>query len=196
VPLLGHSGRRGRPGQLLASTALLVGAAGLTALGLCAGFANASPPAAGGHHPRLSVTPRALARVGALAPGDQAERTLELRYRGTGRFTAVMLRMRSRNNSVLNSATRPGLQLTIERCSRRWTRKGRTRAYVCRGKHWSVLKAIRVSGERRLTLRHLSRLPGKTDHLRFTMSLPRTVDNGLQGRISRMVYRFTGVAAR
>jgi hypothetical protein len=104
--------------------------------------------------------------------------------------------MRSRNNSVLNSATRPGLQLTIERCSRRWTRKGRAKAYVCRGKHWSVLKAIRVRGERRLTLRHLSRLPGKTDHLRFTMSLPRTAGNELQGRISRMVYRFTGVAAR
>jgi hypothetical protein len=59
-----------------------------------------------------------------------------------------------------------------------------------------VLKAIRVSGERQFTLRHLSRLPGKTDHLRYTMSLPGTADNGLQGRISRMVYRFTGVAAR
>ncbi|HEX3266480.1 MAG TPA: hypothetical protein VHQ98_00695 [Gaiellaceae bacterium] len=172
--------------------------AALTALGLCAGFANASLPGrvtARGHRPKLSVTPRALAHVGALAPGDRAERTLELRYRGAGRFAAVVLQMRSENDSVLNSATGPGLRLTMERCSKRWTREGRTKAFVCNGKHWSVLKAIRVTVKRGFTLRHLSRLPGKTDHLRLTVSLPRTAGNELQGRMSRMLYRFTGVAA-
>jgi hypothetical protein len=162
----------------------------VTALALCAGFASASPTA---NHPKLSVTPRALARVGALAPGDRAERTLELRYRGTGRFTAVVLELRSRNHSLLNSNKSNGLRLSVDRCSKRWTRKGRTKAFACRGRHWSVVKTVRIRGGQRLRLRHLS---GRTEHLRLTVSLPRAAGNALQGRIARMVYRFTGVAAQ
>ena len=195
MPLLGHSGRHGRPGRVLASVATVVTAAAVTALGLCAGFANASPLGrVSSHRQKLSVTPRGLGSVGALAPGDRAERTLELRYRG--RFAAVVLRLRASGSSLLRSDPSGGLRLTIDRCSKRWTKKRETNAYVCLGKHWSVLKTVPVSGKRKLRLKHLSRRAGRTDHLRLTLSLPSSAGNTLQGQTARVVYRLTGVAAR
>ena len=194
MPLLGHSGRQGRPGRVLASVALVAAAAAVTALGLCAGFANASPLGrASSHRPKLSVTPRGLGSVGALAPGDRAERTLELRYRG--RFAAVVLRLRASGSSLLRSDPSGGLRLTIERCSKRWTKKRGTRAYVCHGKRWTVLKTVRISGKR-LRLKGLSLRAGRTDHLRLTVSLPASDGNALQGQTARVVYRLTGTAAR
>ena len=165
----------------------------MTALGLCAGFASASPLGkVSSHRPRLSVGPRALARVEGLAPGDRAERTLELRYRA--RFAAVVLRTRTSGSSLLRSNA-TGLRLVVERCSKRWTRKRGTRSYSCGGKRWSVLKTIRVSGKRKLKLKHLSRRAGRTDHLRLTVSLPRAAGNASQGQTTRVAYRLIGVAA-
>lgn len=195
MPLLGHSGRQGRPGRVLASLATVVVAAAVTALGLCAGFANASPLGrVSSHRPKLVVTPRVLGSVGALAPGDRAERTLELRYRG--RFAAVVLRLRASGSSLLRSDPSGGLRLTIERCSKRWTQKRGTRAYVCRGKRRGVLKSVRISATRKLRLRSLSLRAGRADHLRLTVSLPRADGNTLQGQTARIVYRLTGIAAR
>src|SRR4051812_4951758 len=98
MPLLDLNER----GQVLASGALVAGAAGMTAIGLFAAFANATPL---GHHaakqrPRLSVAPHRLASVGPLAPGDRAERTVELRY--GGRFAAVVLTTRVTRRSLLD----------------------------------------------------------------------------------------------
>jgi hypothetical protein len=185
--LLDHSGRRSPSG------ALMLGAAGMAALGLFAAFANASPLghiSSGKRRPKLSLTPRHVARIAALAPGDHAERTVELRYRGRGRFAVVVLSTRSRGSRLLGSA----LRLRIERCSRRWAKQSATRSYRCRGKRWTVLKTARIHGRRRLVLRHLSRRPGHADHLRLTLSLPRVAGNELQGQTSRLAYRFTGVA--
>jgi hypothetical protein len=189
VPLLGHSGPRGRPGRVLASVALVTA---VTALGLCAGFANASPLGrVSSHNPTLSVTPRALGRIVALAPGDHAERTLELHYRG--RFAAVVLTTRISGSSFSDPSG--GLHLTMERCSKRWTMKRGTRAYVCHGRRWSALKTVRFSGKRQLRLLHLSRRAGRTDHLRLTVSLLGSAGNTLQGQTARVVYRLTGIAA-
>src|SRR4029077_11004725 len=95
MPLLHHDGRPNRLGRVLASLALLGCVAALTALGLCAGFANASAfGRVTKHHPRLTIRHRAIAPIGALAPGDRAQRVVELRYRGKGRFTAVWIRPR------------------------------------------------------------------------------------------------------
>jgi spore coat-associated protein N len=193
VPLLGHSGRQGRPGRVLASGVLLAAAVAVTALGLFAGFASASPLGrVSAHRPKLTVKPHALARVGGLAPGDRAERTLELRYRG--RFAAIVLKTRTSGSSLLRSNA-TGLRLVVERCSKRWTKKHGTRSYVCRGKRWSVLKTVRVSGKRKLRLKHLSRRAGRTDHLRLTVSLPRSAGNTSQGQTARVAYRLIGIAA-
>ncbi|MDX6506693.1 MAG: spore coat-associated protein [Gaiellaceae bacterium] len=193
--LLDHSGRRISSTRLHASGGLVLSAALLAALGLFATFADASSL---GHistskkRPRLSVAPHRVARVAALAPGDRAERTVELRYRGRGRFARVVLTTKNSGSSLLGSS----LRLKIERCSRRWSNWLGSRRYACRGKRRMVLRTVRVNGKRRLLLRHLSRRAGRTDHLRLTLSLPRVAGNDLQGQTSRLSYRFTGVAAR
>jgi hypothetical protein len=179
--------------RLLASAAV-VGTA--SALCVCAALASAGPLGkAANRHPRLTLTHRALARVAALAPGDRAQRTLELRYRGSGRFTAVYLRALGLSRSLLGTS-RNGLRLTVERCSRPWTKSRRTRVFGCRGRHWVALKTVRLTSRKPLKLRHLSGLPGRTDHLRLTVSLPRQAGNALQLRTARIAYRFVGVAAR
>ena len=195
MPILGQNGRQGRPGRVVASIGLLAAAGALIALGLCAGFASASPLGRVSHGAhRLSVGPHALAAVDALAPGDRAERTLELGYRG--RFARIVLRTTTRGSSLLRSDPAGGIRLTIDRCAKRWTKRRGTKAYVCRGKRWSVVKTVPLTGKHALRLNHLSRRAGRTDHLRLTISLPLSAGNLLQGQTARVVYRLTGAAAR
>jgi hypothetical protein len=195
MPMLGQNGRQGRPGRVVASIAVLAAAGALVALGLCAGFASASPlgRVSGGAH-RLSVSPHVLTTASALAPGDRAERTLELRYRG--RFATVVLKATTKGSSLLRSDPVSGIRIAIDRCSKRWTKVRRTKAYACRGKRWSVVKTVSLAGKRALRLNHLSRRAGRTDHLRLTISLPLAAGNPLQGQTARVVYRLTGAAAR
>jgi hypothetical protein len=178
--------------RLLASAAV-VGTA--SALCFCAALASAGPLGKTGLHPRLTVTHRALARVAALAPGDRAQRTIELRYRGSGRFSAVYLRTLGLSRSLLGTS-RNGLRLTVERCSRRWTKSRRTRTFGCRSRHWVALKTVRPTSRKPFKLRHLTGRPGRVDYLRLTVSLPRQAGNALQLRTARIAYRFVGVAAR
>ena len=195
MPILGQNGRQSRPGRVVASIAVLAAAGALIALGLCAGFASASPLGRVSHGAhRLSVTPHVLASVGALAPGDRAERTLDLRYRG--RFAKVVLKTTTNGGSALRSDSAGGLRIAIDRCAKRWTKRSGTRAYACRGKHWSVVKTVSLAGKGALRLNHLSRRAGGTDHLRLTVSLPLAAGNPLQGQSTRVVYRLTGAAAR
>ena len=192
MPILGQNER---PGRVVASIAVVAAAGALIALGLCAGFASASPlgRVSGSAH-RITVGPHALAAVGALAPGDRAERTLELRYRG--RFATVVLKTATKGSSLLRSDSASGIRLAIDRCAKRWTKTRGTKAYECRGKRWSVVKTVPLAGKRALRLNHLSRRAGRTDHLRLSISLPLSAGNPLQGQTARVVYRLTGVAAR
>src|SRR5919204_6694839 len=92
----------------------------------------ASAPAKGDNglrssRPRLVVSPSKLRAAQAIAPGDRIERLAELRRRGRGRFAAVYFRVRARTGSGLAS----GLQVSIDRCSRKWRRGGAR--YRCPG---------------------------------------------------------------
>jgi hypothetical protein len=162
-----------------------------SALCVCAALASAGP--LGKAHPRLAITHRAVGRVAGLAAGDGAQRLLDLRYRGRGRFSAVYVRALGLSRSLL--ATSPnGLLVTVDRCSRSWLKGRRTRTFGCRGRHWVALKTVRLTSRKPFKLRHLSGRPGRIDHLRFTISLPRQAGNALQLRTARIAYRFVGVA--
>jgi len=194
MPTLGQNGRQGRPGRVVASVAVLAAAGALIALGLCAGFASASPlgrVSRSAH--RLTVGPHVLAAVGPLAPGDRAERTVELRY--AGRFATVVLNTATKGSSLLRSDPTGGIRLAIDRCAKPWTKRRGTTTYVCPGKRWSVVKTVPLAGKGGLRLNHLSRRAGRTDHLRLTISLPLSAGNPLQGLSARVVYRLTGAAA-
>ena len=176
--------------RLLAS-ALVVAAA--SALCVCAALASARPLVTKGHHPRLAIVHRALAPVIKLAPGDSAQRTLELRYRGRGGFATVALRVKGSSHSLLGSGS-TALRLKIERCSTKWTRNRRMRTYRCRGRHWVVLGSVAMGSRQRFGLRRLSARAGRTDHLRLTLGLPLRAGNELEHRLSKLVYTFTGAA--
>jgi hypothetical protein len=176
--------------RLLASALVVVAASTLC---VCAALAGARPLVTRGHHPRLAIVHRALAPVSRLAPGDSVQRVLELRYRGSGRFGAVVLRVKGSSRSLLGSSS-AGLRLKIERCSKRWTRTRRTLTYRCRGKHWVVLGTRAIGSRKPFRLRRLSARAGRTDHLRLTLGLPLRAGNELQHRSSRLVYAFTGAA--
>ena len=175
----------------LLTSALVVVAA--SALCVCAALASARPLVTKGHHPRLVIGHRALAPVIKLAPGDSAQRTLELRYRGRGRFAAVVLRVKGSSQSLLGSGS-AGLRLKIERCSTKWTRNRRMRTYGCRGRHWVVLGTVAIGSRRPFRLRRLSARAGRTDYLRLTLGLPLMAGNEAEHRLSRLVYTFTGAA--
>jgi hypothetical protein len=174
----------------LLTSALVVVAA--SALCVCA-LASARPLVTKGHHPRLAIVHRELAPVIKLAPGDSAQRTLELRYRGGGRFAAVVLRVKGLRHSLLGSGS-TALRLKIERCSTKWTRNRRMRTYGCRGRHWVVLGTVAIGSRRPFRLRRLSARAGRTDHLRLTLGLPLRAGNEAEHRLSRLVYTFTGAA--
>jgi hypothetical protein len=176
--------------RLLTSALVVVTA---SALCVCAALASARPLVAKSQRPRLTIVHRSLAPVTRLAPGDSAQRTLELRYRGRGRFTAVVLRVKGLSHSLLGS-TSAGLRLKIERCARKWTQAPRARTYACRGKRWVVLATVPMSGRQPFRLGHLTARAGHTDHLRFTLGLPLQAGNELEHRLSRIVYAFTGAA--
>ena len=160
----------------------------VTASALCVCAALASPLVARGKHPRLTIVHRALAPVARLAPGDSAQRPVELRYRGRGRFGAVVLRLKGLSRSPLRS----GLYVKLERCSKPWTKGPRARTLVCRGKHWLVLATSPMSRAQPFRLEHLSARAGHTDHLRLTLALPLRSGNELQHRLGKLIYTFTG----
>ena len=160
-----------------------------SALCVCAALASASPLVAKRAHPRLTIVHRALAPVTRLAPGDRAQRTLELRYRGHGQFSRVVLRVRGQSHSPLASS----LQLKIERCSTAWKKLG-AGSYRCGGSHWAVLRTVPLSRNHPFLLRHLSARAGRTDHIRITLALPLQSGNELQHRLAKIVYAFTGAA--
>lgn len=174
--------------RLLASALVVVAA---SALCVCAALASARPLVAKSHHPRLAIVHRALAPVANLAPGDSARRTLDLRYRGSGRFATVVLRVKGLAHSPLGSGS-TGLRLKIERCSRAWKRNSRTRAYACQGKRLAVLGTVAIRDRQRLKLRHLSPRAGRTDHLLLTLGLPAQAGNTLEHQLAKLVYAFTG----
>ena len=174
--------------RLLTSAVVVVVA---SALCVCAALASARPLVAQRYHPRLAIVHRALAPVTRLAPGDRAQRTVNLRYIGKGQLSLVVLRVRGLSKVALGAAAN-GLRLKIDRCSARWTRSRRTRTYSCRGRHAVVLGTVAVGSKQPFRLQHLSARAGRTDHLLLTLSLPLQAGNSLQGLRAKAVYAFTG----
>ena len=176
-----------RPGSTAASAAI---AAALLALG------TAAEPAATNHgprssQPRLVVGPSKLPVARAIAPGDRIERLAELRVRGHGRFTTVYFRASAKKSSALDSDAQYGLQVAIERCSRKWRRHGA--AYSCPGRRFAVLARRPLLGRARLRRLQLRRQ--RPAHLRLVITLPANAGNPLQRQSTDATYSFVGVAA-
>jgi hypothetical protein len=173
--------------------AIAFAASGLVLLML---VTSASPAhSRGGPHvgrPRLAISPRRLAAARNIAPGDRIQRLVELRVRGRGRFAAVYFRVRARRRSTLDADPKSGLQIAIQRCSKKW--RGRHGVYTCRGRRFVVLARRRFLGRARL--RRLGLASHRVAHLRLVLTLPAGAGNSLQAAALRARYSFVGVSAR
>ena len=179
-----------RPGHRIRSAAAATTVAGtLLALGTAAAPAeNARRPRS--HRPRLVATPTKLAPALQIAPGDRIERLVELRVRGRGRVRGAYFEAAARKSSALDSDTRDGLQVMIERCSKRWQTRGL--ATSCPARHTVVLPTRPFLGRTKL---RLGKLSAKTPaHLRLVLVFPARAGNGLQGQETDATYRFVGIA--
>lgn len=176
--------------RLLRSTIAPIGVA-LSVVAL----ATAAAPAANGDRPRSSrprliVAPSELSAAQAIAPGDRIERLADLRVRGRGRFAAVYFVGRARKSSGLDANSRDGLQIAIDRCSRKWVKRRGT--YSCSARRSAVLARRPLLGRTRL--RRL-RLSHRAAHLRMILTLPTNAGDALQGQSTDAVYSFEGIAA-
>jgi hypothetical protein len=140
--------------------------------------------------PRLVATPSTLVAATQIAPGDRIERLVELRVRGRGRIDSVYFRASAKRSSRLDSDPRHGLQVMIDRCTKKW----RTRALsnTCPGKRTVVLAQRPLVGRSKLKLGKLT--AKKSAHLRLVLVLPPDAGNALQAQSTDVSYSFLGVA--
>jgi hypothetical protein len=167
----------------------------LSAATLALGTAAApdrAPSASSQRALQLVAKPGRIAPALLLAPGDRVQRLVELRARGRGHFAAVYLVVRVRRSSPLDIDRARGLQVELRSCSRRWRRHGAS--YACAGKTHVVLSRRPLVG--RTKLKRLRLIPGRANHLRLQVTLPRRSPVALQGQRTAALYSFVGVRAK
>ncbi|RBY86932.1 TasA family protein [Blastococcus sp. TF02A-26] len=126
-----------------------------------------------------------------FVPGDAMTRAVTLTNTGTSALSTVTLGTTATVSSVLNTDAN-GLKLTVRSCTVPWTQAGTATAptYTCGGTVTDFGTTPVVSNR---TLAGLNSLTaGGTDHLTFTISLPETAGNDLQGKSSTLSLVFTG----
>jgi hypothetical protein len=137
---------------------------------------------------RLVATPATLVAATQLAPGDRVERLVELRVRGRGRVRSVYFQAKVKKSSSLDTDRQQGLQVTIERCTKKWRARGL--ATSCQGKRTVVLSQRPLVGKTKLKLGKLT--AEKPAHLRLVLVFPAAAGNGLQAQTTAATYRFIG----
>lgn len=186
--------------DVLASIALLGGAASVAGLGTYATFTDS---ASASQSIDAGVVDINLGAVGAdnrltvaaadIHPGDTMQRAFKLSNSSSDTMASITLTTTATTSSALNTDTANGLQMLIERCSVAWTEAGTSPAYTytCSGTTSTVLASRPVIGSG-LSLSNLTLTSGATDNLRLTVSLPSTAGNSLQNTSSVIEYAFTG----
>ena len=167
------------------SAAAAAVAAGLVALGTSAAPTQHVKKA----QARLVATPATLVTATQLAPGDRVERLVELRVRGKGRVRGVYFEAAAKKSSALDQDRQHGLQVTIERCTKKW--RTRPLSTSCPGKRNVVMAQRPLVGKTKLKLGKLT--PKQPAHLRLVLVFPAAAGNELQTQTTSARYRFIGV---
>jgi Camelysin metallo-endopeptidase len=180
-----RSARLTRVGSGIA--AAVVGA-GLLALG------TAAAPSGKRQHvkkarARLVASPTVLLPATRIAPGDRVERLVELRVRGRGRIRSVYFQATAKTSSALDSDRQNGLQVSIDRCTKKWRTHGLANA--CRGKRKVVLSRRPLVGRTKLKLGTLT--PRQPAHLRLVIVFPPSAGSALENQLTAATYRFVAV---
>ncbi|NPC96631.1 TasA family protein [Nocardioides sp. zg-DK7169] len=187
--------RRATATKVVASVALLAGAASVAGLGTFGAFTDttAADQAVATGTVELGALPTTIdAPVTGMVPGDRVERQVTLtRAAGSQTFGSLRLTTTSVGDQVLTAAD-TGVKLSVDECSVPWTADGK--ALECGGQTTPVLTSGPVLGQGRDLVTPLLSVngTGATSHLRITMLLPRTEadQNGLQGKSATVKFTF------
>ena len=184
--------------KLLLSLAALGASVAVAASGTYAAF---SASVDGGHSVSTGVPQLVLGSAGAatnrldvnatgLAPGEFVYRAFDVTNSGTTRFTAFTLSSVAGTSSLLDTDPVHGLTVRLQRCSVPWSESGSdpNYTYSCPGVLTEVLgpRPVVMAGQPLSAM--ASAVPGGTDHLLLTESLPATADNSFQGLTSALTF--------
>jgi hypothetical protein len=130
-----------------------------------------------------------------FVPGDSLTRAINLENSGDVALSSVRLATAADPSNDLTADRLSGLQLTLQQCSRAWTRGGTTElpSYSCAGTTRTLYTGPAVSTAELPTPNSLS--PGADDNLTFTLSLPTTAGNELQRLSTTVNLAFSAVQA-
>ncbi|MGY1618734.1 TasA family protein [Geodermatophilus sp. SYSU D00691] len=132
-----------------------------------------------------------------FVPGDSLTRALNLENDGTVALSSVNLATTAGSSSALTTDRINGLQLTLQQCSRAWTRGGTDQlpTYTCDGTQRTLYSGPILSTAALPSPNSLQ--PGGTDNMIFTISLPTSAGaiDAMQGLTANVNLGFTGVQA-
>jgi len=167
-----------------------IGGAGLVASNVFAALTATATNTTGGSITsgtlKLTLAPSAVSgitngfttAIAGFAPGDTANRYIELTHAGTlDGATPTLLLSPSVSNALTTNAT-AGLQITISSCTTQWSNTG-----VCSETTTAVLATTAattlVAGAQAITLP--SNAAGSISHLKVSINLPAGTENVLNG---------------
>ena len=197
------AGRRSTTARILGSLGILstaVALSGLTTLGSFTASTSVSTTVTSGILSLDVGVPGGVKHVipvttAGFAPGDSLSRPLNLENKGDVALSSLRLATTAAPASVLVTDPVNGLQLALEQCSRRWTEGGTATAptYTCEGTRRTLYSGPLVSTADLPSPNSL--VPGGTDHLVFTISLPTAAGNEFQTLSADVTLVFTGIQA-
>ena len=130
-----------------------------------------------------------------FVPGDSMTRAVNLINDGGSALGSVALtaQVTSAANALTTDAVN-GLQLSVKACSVAWTQGGTPTAptYTCSGTERSLLSGSATPANNTL-VDPASLAAGGVDNLVFSISLPTTAGNSMQGLSASLGLTFTGV---
>ncbi len=125
-------------------------------------------------------------------PGDSLTRAVNLVNSGSSPLGSVSLNTTASVPSILTTNLVSGLQMAVKSCAVAWTQGGTASAptYTCSTGEQLLASGPAVSN---IPLPNAaSVVPGKSDHLTFTISLPTSADDSFQGKSAALSLTFTG----
>ncbi|MDN5896405.1 MAG: hypothetical protein L0H93_20595 [Nocardioides sp.] len=190
--------RRKHSVKLLASAALVLGAAGVAGLGTYGSFTSSTSAstAVGTGTVQLDMSGQATrgldVAVTKMVPGDIAQRAVQLTRSSTSdAFGAITLTSTTTNDNLLKSGTN-GLKLQVDACDTAWIKQANNQL-SCSGTTTPVLATGSVTQANASLPKALETLNGSTSvaNLRIQLSLPEAADNTYQGLENTVKFDFT-----
>ena len=177
--------RRATATKVIASVALVAGAASVAGMGTFGAFTDtttANQAVATGTVVLTDDLPNDVlsADVKGMVPGDWIERPVILTRGGdSAEFGTVTLTTISSKDTLLTSDVTNGLQVTIDACAKKWTVDAATKRMSCTEPVSTapLAKGAVIGADRTLVGVAEMLNAGKTAHLRVTLALPDTADN-------------------